>query len=457
MTIPNITALPTPVPSRADPTNFATRADAFLGALPTFGIELNTFATEANALAIDVQDNKDASDQTLLDMQALETTMGNIYNNSVATSNFKGLWSSLTGALNKPASVYHNSHYWILLNNLTDVTTSIPSDSNSDWLRSANTALYTTYNDLLTLLGSSTVQGAIEKLKERTETNRNYNLLLNPEFQVNQQYSVGSTITIPVSTIDVYVSDQWQVYTNAGNMTAVVNTIPTTGRNELTLNGVGSYPSGLTVFRQFIESVNIQGLSGDFIVKLKVRPNSTFNKPVLFEVSTPFVKDDFGSGTTTLYNQNFTMNNEAKEYTFSFSLTSPASKGMTVRFVFQDFKSNDSLIIERVTLTNTNNTSLPFIPRPYQQELAMCQRYWENGIIGFNGAYQQGGSGYTPYANFVVAKRVTPTMTLSNVTSSNLTGFSVTALSPNSFRYGGTAVSTGPVVARADYVASARL
>jgi hypothetical protein len=41
-----ITALPTP-PSRNDPTNFATRADAFLAALPTF-------ATEANALQTDV-------------------------------------------------------------------------------------------------------------------------------------------------------------------------------------------------------------------------------------------------------------------------------------------------------------------------------------------------------------------------------------------------------------------
>lgn len=39
-----ITPLPTPVPSSGDPANFDARADAFLGALPTF-------ATEANALA----------------------------------------------------------------------------------------------------------------------------------------------------------------------------------------------------------------------------------------------------------------------------------------------------------------------------------------------------------------------------------------------------------------------
>jgi len=41
-----ITPLPTP-PSREDPATFAARGDAFLGALPAF-------ATQANALAIDV-------------------------------------------------------------------------------------------------------------------------------------------------------------------------------------------------------------------------------------------------------------------------------------------------------------------------------------------------------------------------------------------------------------------
>ena len=45
-----ITPLPTPVPSRADPANFAVRGDTFLGALPTF-------ATEANALAEEVNEN----------------------------------------------------------------------------------------------------------------------------------------------------------------------------------------------------------------------------------------------------------------------------------------------------------------------------------------------------------------------------------------------------------------
>lgn len=45
-----ITTLPD-APSRADPTNFSTKADAFLNALPTFGTEVNTVAGEINTTA----------------------------------------------------------------------------------------------------------------------------------------------------------------------------------------------------------------------------------------------------------------------------------------------------------------------------------------------------------------------------------------------------------------------
>jgi hypothetical protein len=46
-----ITPLPTPVPESTDPANFDARADAFLGALPTFASEVNNLATELNSMA----------------------------------------------------------------------------------------------------------------------------------------------------------------------------------------------------------------------------------------------------------------------------------------------------------------------------------------------------------------------------------------------------------------------
>lgn len=51
---------------------------------------------------------------------------------AVAAANFKGLWPSMTGPLNKPACVKHNGRFWMLLNNLADVTTSQPGVS-ADW------------------------------------------------------------------------------------------------------------------------------------------------------------------------------------------------------------------------------------------------------------------------------------------------------------------------------------
>lgn len=102
-----ITALPTP-PSRQRPDTFAAEGDTFLAALPVF-------ATEANALAATV--NNYAA-QVATDREAAELT--------AQTANFKGEWSSLTGALTVPSSVLHSGSYWMLLSNLADVTTKEP-------------------------------------------------------------------------------------------------------------------------------------------------------------------------------------------------------------------------------------------------------------------------------------------------------------------------------------------
>jgi hypothetical protein len=113
-----ISALPTP-PTRSDPTNFAARADAFMLALPTF-------VTEANALGTNV-DNK--STQASADA----ATAANASVVASAAANFKGLWSSLSGALNMPASVYHLGQFWALSANLADVTVKVPGTA-AEWL-----------------------------------------------------------------------------------------------------------------------------------------------------------------------------------------------------------------------------------------------------------------------------------------------------------------------------------
>lgn len=112
-----ITALPTP-PSRDDTANFAQRADAFLGALPAF-------AAETNAVAVEVESDRAAVDaQAALVLPAASAALG--------AANYKGVWSSMSGALAVPSSVYHAGRFWIALEAIANVATETPGVS-SKW------------------------------------------------------------------------------------------------------------------------------------------------------------------------------------------------------------------------------------------------------------------------------------------------------------------------------------
>lgn len=87
------------------------------------GVEALADASYANA-----QDAQGSATAALSSKTAAAASEANV----AALSNFKGTWESLAGALAKPASVFHNGAFWMLLNNLADVATSEPGVS-ADW------------------------------------------------------------------------------------------------------------------------------------------------------------------------------------------------------------------------------------------------------------------------------------------------------------------------------------
>lgn len=114
---PVIPASP-PYPQQSDPANFADKAETWSAAQDGITTAMNLmgdYITEKATSATTSETNAAAS--------AIIATAG---------ANYAGSWSSLVGALNKPASVTHNNRYWLLLNNLADVTTSQPGVS-ADW------------------------------------------------------------------------------------------------------------------------------------------------------------------------------------------------------------------------------------------------------------------------------------------------------------------------------------
>lgn len=129
MTIVIPVAIPPPALPLPDP---ADRATFSVRKLEQLRWANNEYSTGSKALA-------DAGYSNALDAQA-QAVAANVSAadaaasaaNTAALASFKGTWASLSGALNKPASVQHNGAYWALLNNLANVAASQPGVT-SDW------------------------------------------------------------------------------------------------------------------------------------------------------------------------------------------------------------------------------------------------------------------------------------------------------------------------------------
>lgn len=117
-----ITALPTP-PSRDDPSTFATRADAFLGALPTF-------ATEANALASAVNADEIAA--------AASATEAEASANAAAASANVTKWVSGT-TYTEGANVWSPITYLTYRRKTTGAGTTDPSADSTNWAQVSGT------------------------------------------------------------------------------------------------------------------------------------------------------------------------------------------------------------------------------------------------------------------------------------------------------------------------------
>jgi len=150
-----ITALPA-APSRTTDTaaEFSTKADAHVAALSTFVTEINTTGVYIDGVAAAVDADKVSSAASVVAAAAevvnaqaevvnCQTEVSNaqaIADAVESNLNFKGAWSSQTGAANIPYSVSHNNTYWQLVSNLADVTSSEPGVAN-DWIPSIGAAV----------------------------------------------------------------------------------------------------------------------------------------------------------------------------------------------------------------------------------------------------------------------------------------------------------------------------
>lgn len=99
----DIDSLPTPVPSRADPTNFASRADAFLTALPQFATQTNALADEVQINANSAETSKNAASSSATNAASSAAT-ALTHKNAAATSETNAASSAAAALTSKNAA-----------------------------------------------------------------------------------------------------------------------------------------------------------------------------------------------------------------------------------------------------------------------------------------------------------------------------------------------------------------
>lgn len=116
---------------------------------------------------------------------------------AAGAANFKGAWSSLTGALNMPASVSHSGRLWLLTANLANVTTATPGVSGS-WLDVTNF--------LMGVTTAAAARGALDVYSKSESQSLATNLIDNSNFSINQR-AVSGTVTLAAGA---YGHDRWK-------------------------------------------------------------------------------------------------------------------------------------------------------------------------------------------------------------------------------------------------------
>ena len=217
--------------------------------------------------------------------------------------------------------------------------------------------------------------------------------------------TVTAGTTVPTASTGYPSVDRWYAYSTGANVTAaqvagsgaVKNRLQITGAASVTAVGVG----------QRIEVANSYDLAGSNVT-LGVDLANSLLTTVTWTAYYATTADTFGTvGTptkTSIATGTFTVTSSVTRYTANIAIPAAATTGVEVVFTV-GAQISGTWTIGNVQL-ELGLVSSTFESRTYGQELALCQRYFQNnGAILVQSVAMFGNTMYLP-----VAMRATPTI-----------------------------------------------
>ena len=298
----------------------------------------------------------------------------------------------------------------------------------------------------------------------RTQTISDAHRLMNPVMfrnrAINGNFDIwqrGTTLS-GTSSGGLRLADQWIMSTGGGSGAATFSRQLVTS-SDVEIFGTSKYyyrhnqTTANTSRSRLQQSIEGVGTLANGYVTLSFYVKANKNIPTATGVFDMFLQQNFGSGgspstavTTTPVTFSGDITTSWKKIYATVFL--PSIIGKTIGTDNNDLllfeismPPNDTYTIDFAQIQLEAGTSpTPFEFRPYQQELALCQRYYQQvgggtGEIPFIGTAASSTVGYAPY-QFPVVMRVAPTVTVSgNWSWANQTFTSSLAWTSNSILF----------------------
>lgn len=257
-----------------------------------------------------------------------------------------------------------------------------------------------------------------------------YNKLINGNFDVWQR---GTSFTYSTAG-NRYTADRWRHTINSitsGSVTIAQNSIhiPVGSMYSMELN-YGSAVNAADNITQILETKDVQKLRGKKVTlsfQAKVLSGTLATNAVIQDGTDT---DAFPSTSTT--NDTLTVNLTSSFQTFTLTHTvQSGANAMAVRLFNTTKTGFTGVIYISQVQVNVGDQALPFQPRSFSEELALCLRYYEKSynLADAPGASTTTGSIWVdsngsssmilPSVNFKVRKRTNPTVTIYSTTGAS--------------------------------------
>jgi hypothetical protein len=277
------------------------------------------------------------------------------------------------------------------------------------------------------------------------------NRIINGAMRISQRSGFASQ-TITAGAALAYTVDRWYAYCTGANVTGAQYQPASVAPVYYRFTGAASN-TGIG-FGQRIEQVNCYDMAGE-ICTLSAKISSSALTSITWTVYRANTADAFGTlaspTRTQIATGTFSITSSEATYSAQINTGASAQTGLEIVFTTGALLASQTLTIRDVQF-ELGGVATPFEHRMFNDELAMCQRYyWTTGtainhfgVQGYGGAT---GSGVSCPLRYPVTMRAIPTVTFGTQSLINTTGLVANSITTSGYLILAAALATGSVSA----------